>query len=183
MVGMTSTGLQMTVEQYLALPEEKPYREYAYGEVTAKAMPDDDHITLAYWVGVPFVALLRDLGGRAGPEPRCRFDTERGPEYRLPDFAYWRPDKPRKEGNDVLPPTLAVEVRSPGERMSEQRDKCRYYRRYGVDVCWLIDPVSRTVEVFEGPLEGEPLPPGGSLRSPLLPGLEIPVRELFATLD
>ena len=181
---MTSTGLRMTAEQYLALPEEKPYREYVYGEVIAKAMPDDDHGELAALLGR---ALLdwrdEELGGRAGQEIRCRFDTERGPEYRLPDVAYWRPDKPRKDGDDTLPPTLAVEIRSPDETMAEQRRKCLYYRRYGVDICWLIDPISRTVEVFEDDLEGEPLAPDGVLSSSRLPGLRIPVSRLFASLD
>ncbi|MCC7364705.1 MAG: Uma2 family endonuclease [Dehalococcoidia bacterium] len=180
---MTSTQVRMTVEQYLALPEEKPYREYVCGEVIAKAMPDDDHGQLVYTLAQLAGPALTELGGRAGPEIRCRFDTERGPEYRLPDFAYWRPDKPRKDGDDVLPPTLAVEVRSANETASEQRAKCAYYRHYGVDVCWLINPVSRTVEVFEGDLEAEPLAPDASLTSPLLPGLAIPVRQLFAALD
>ena len=116
---MASPELRMTVEQYLALPEEKPYREYVHGEVIAKAMPDDDHGHIVYTLGELAAASLAEFGGRAGPEIRCRFDTERGPEFRLPDFAYWRTDRPRKDGKDTLPPALAVEVRSDSETMAE----------------------------------------------------------------
>ena len=180
---MTPTGLRISVQEYLALPEEKPYREYVYGEVVAKAMPNEDHIGLAGELIVR-LAPLRDVpGGLLGPEPRVRFDTERGPEYRLPDVAYWRAGKPRRDGKELLPPTLAIELRSPEETMAEQRAKCRYYRRYGVDIAWLFDPATRTAEVFEGGRDGERLGTEGVLSSPLLPGLQLAVAGLFAVLD
>jgi Uma2 family endonuclease len=179
-----TVGLRMTVEQYLALPEEKPYREYVCGEVVPKAMPNIDHAELVDAIAEGIRALRRELGGKSGPEVRVRFDTERGPEYRLPDYAYWRPERPVRDGKDQLPPTLAVEVRSPDEAMSDQREKCRYFRRYGVDVCWLIDPESRSVEVFEGARDGEVLTAAaGALGSPLLPGFRLKLADLFAVLD
>lgn len=112
----------MTVEQYLALPDEKPYREYAYGEVIRKAMPDDDHAEITRLI-TQRINTWRDQGtGAERPEPRCRFDTERGPEYRLPDFAYWRPDEPRKDGVDLLPQGRGRGAVA-GETRAEQREK------------------------------------------------------------
>lgn len=99
--------------------------------------------------------------------------------YRKPDYAYWLPGV--HDGDDSLP-SLAVEVRPPGETMASQRRKCREYREAGVLVCWLIDPIARVVEVFEGDVDAEPLPADGVLRSEQIPGFEVGVRELFAAL-
>jgi Uma2 family endonuclease len=98
----------------------------------------------------------------------------------MPDAAYWLPGIP--SGNDSLP-TVAVEVRSPGETMASQRRKCRQNREAGIPIAWLIDPISRTVEVFEGDLDGEPLAPGTALRSELLPGFELSIAELWVLID
>ena len=180
---MTPTGLRIPVQDYLALPEEKPYREYIDGEVVAKAMPNEEHVVLAGELILRLAPLRVELGGMLGPEPRVRFATPRGPEYRLPDVACWRPETPRREGADLLPPTLAVEIRSPDETMDDQRLKCRYYRAYGVAVAWLVDPATRSVEIFEGERDGVRLGPGETLSSPLLPGIELPLTALFAVLD
>lgn len=173
----------MTVEEYLSLPEEKPYREYVDGEVLSKAMPNEDHILLVDELGYAIHGYRRINGGASGPEPRVRFTTPAGIAYRLPDYAYWAPGQVRTEGADLLPPTLAVEVRSPDEPLEAQREKCRWMRRYGVDVCWLIDPGTRTVEVFEAGREDVVLRGGSVLTSAHLPGFELHLADLFATLD
>jgi Uma2 family endonuclease len=56
-------------------------------------------------------------------------------------------------------------------------------RANGVDVCWLIDPETRSVEVFEGAKDGETLEADGTLASASLPGFTLPLRDLFAVLD
>ena len=180
---MTRTGLRITAEEYLALPEEKPYREYVYGEVVAKAMPNEDHGALQIELGIRLSPLRAEPGGRLASEPRVRFDTERGEEFRLPDVAYWRPEKPRRDGDVMLPPTLAIEIRSPDDTMAEQREKCRYFRQYGVDVCWLFDPTTRTVEVFEGDVDGVLRGTNDILTSALLPGIRLRVGDVFSVLD
>lgn len=83
----------------------------------------------------------------------------------------------------MMPPTLAVEVRSPDDTMAEQRAKCRFYRNHGVDVCWLVDPASRTVEVFEAGREGAVLGANDTLTTPHLPGFALELSALFAVLD
>src|SRR5690606_14431265 len=92
-------------------------------------------------------------GGEGGPEPHARFDTHDGLYYRLPDVGYWAPGKPLGPDNVALPPTLAIEIRSPGQSLREMRDKCRFMLANGVDVCWRIDPDRRLAKVFEGGAE------------------------------
>ena len=98
-------------------------------------------------------------------------------------MAYWAPGKPQGDGYRMLPPTLAVEVRSPDETMAEQRAKCRFYRHHGVEVAWLIDPEARTVEVFDADRDGETLSADAALESSYLPGFSLPLEKLFAVLD
>jgi Uma2 family endonuclease len=171
-------GLRMTEEQYLALPEEKPYLEYVDGVALQKPMPNSQHGDLVGRITYFLGGYAELHGGKYRPEARVALGL--APNYRLPDTAYWAPG--RLSGDDSLP-TLAVEVRSPDQTLDELRTKCRFYRANGVDVCWLVDPASRTVEVFEGARDADRLPAEGTLESPLLPGFSVPLAKLFAVLD
>lgn len=171
-------GARMTEEEFLSLPEEKPYLEYIDGVVLQKPMANADHAELVGELDFQFGLYKRSHGGRFGPESRARL--EQGPGYRVPDTSYWAAG--RRSGTDSLP-TLAVEVRSPGQAMGELREKCRRFREAGVEACWLIDPEQRSVEVFEGNEDGKPLPADGALEAKALPGLSLPLAELFAVLD
>jgi Uma2 family endonuclease len=171
-------GQAMSVAQYLALPEEKPYLEYVDGVVTQKAMPTRKHSILTRLLNYYLTLYIDSHGGNGGPELRTKLAIGR---FRLPDTAYWAPDKPFEDGRNALPPTLAIEIRSPGEPMADQRAKCRMYREHGVDVCWLFDPEARTVERFEDDADGETMP--DVLESPYLPGFSLGLAQLWAALD
>ena len=67
--------------------------------------------------------------------------------------------------------------------MAELRRKCRSFRANGVEVCWLLDPQSRSVEVFEGERDGDRLVADAVLESPAMPGFTLTLSELFAVLD
>jgi Uma2 family endonuclease len=67
--------------------------------------------------------------------------------------------------------------------MASQRRKCRLYRSAGVPVVWLVDPVGRSVEVFDEGRDGVALPADGVLETVELPGFRLPLVELFAVLD
>lgn len=75
--------------------------------------------------------------------------------YRVPDLAFWAPDRSPAQADDIfLPPTLAVEIQSPGQTLGFLRTKCREYRDRGIDVAWLVAPARRAIEVFEAGLDG-----------------------------
>ena len=172
-------GVRMTPEQYLALREEKPYLEYVDGMVVQKPMPTEDHGALSFRIGLLIQLWTQDRPGHhIGVEVRTQLGEL--PNYRLPDMSYWAPG--RQYGGGAVP-TLAAEVRSPSQTMGELREKCRFFRRNGVDVCWLIDPESRTAEIFEGERDAEAVPAGGTLGSGYLPGFELRLEQLFAILD
>ena len=83
-----------------------------------------------------------------------------------------------------LAPDLAVEVLSVGNTLGEMARKRQDYFAAGLHLVWQVDPRTRTVEVFTAPdqstiLHETHILDGGTV----LPGLTLPLPELFAALD
>ena len=111
------------------LPEEKPALEYWDGVVLQKAVGKLDHGLVQRLLDHLFYLYSAEHGGKSLPEPTVYF-SQRG--YLQPDIAYWLPATPLGDRERLLPPTLAIEVRSPGESLRQQRQKCRWMRANGV---------------------------------------------------
>jgi Uma2 family endonuclease len=173
---------KLSLEEFRALPEQKPYLEYWNGEIVQKMAPQRNH----HYLQDEIAGILRDYrkqhGGHSGPEPTIDFFDPGDTRELIPDVAFWAPDKP-VGGPNMQPPTLAVEIRSVGQSASMLRAKCRYYRANGVDVAWLVDPESRTVELFDEGRDGAVLGKDNALECEALPGLRLDLRELFSVLD
>lgn len=168
-------GVRMTPEEYLALPEEKPYLEYVDGMVLQKPMANEEHGELAARLAHFLTLWLGEGLGRIGVEVRAKLGEL--PNYRLPDVSYWKAGIPRGE---QAPPTLAVEIRSPDQTMAELQRKCDFLRSTGVEACWLIDPAARTAELWEGRRKGTQIE---TLKADCLPGFELTLEQLFRILD
>jgi len=168
--------VRMTPEQYLALPEEKPYLEYVDGVVLQKPMPQEEHVELVAELIYQLKIWMKVHKGRTGPEARAKLGKL--PNYRLPDLSYWKPGIPR---GHQAPPTLAVEVRSKAQTLAELQRKCEFLRASGVEACWLIDPSTRTAQVFEG--RARKGRAADVLRAECLPGFELSLGDLFSVLD
>ena len=83
----------------------------------------------------------------------------------------------------VIPiiPEIAAEVLSPTETPRMIHRKLKQYFGAGVKEVWLIDPDVREIEIWKGPSLPDPVLAGGDvLTSALLPGLALPLEELFA---
>ena len=176
------TTTKLTLEQFLALPETKPYCEYIDGEAVPKPMANKPHGNLVTRLAARFDTYMDRSGGSGGPELSVLLRDAVRDRVLLPDMAYWAPGRPTGD-YPLAPPTLAVEVRSPSQTLEDQRAKCRFYRSHDVDVAWLVDPDSRTVEVFEAGRDGIALSVGAALESPHLPGFALLLDDLFAVLD
>lgn len=171
-------GQRMSEAEYLALPDEKPYLEYVDGVVLQKPMPTRGHGWLAGRLIFQFGLYAQTAGGNYGPEIRMRLPSSGN--YRLPDTAYW--SAARVAARDPLP-TLAVGVRSPGQSISELRRKCRAFREAGVDACWIIDPIRKIAEVFEGERDRALVPGDGVLECASMPGFRVHLADLFSNLE
>jgi len=104
----------MSVEEYLAHPEEKPYLEYVNGEALAKPVPGFDHSDIVAPLMVALAEHRTYHGGHPATEARTRFEGPEGMSILLPDVAYYAAGR-RRRGATLPQPTLAVEARPPDE--------------------------------------------------------------------
>jgi Uma2 family endonuclease len=124
-----------------------------------------------------------DLGEMAGADATTRLLPGL---VRIPDCAFfsWEHLPGRMLPKEPIPgmvPDLAVEVLSEGNTPGERKRKLKEYFLAGVRLVWFVDPRKRIVEVFTAPDSStvhteEQTLDGGEV----LPGLQLPVREVFA---
>lgn len=108
---------------------------------------------------------------------------------RIPDVAFvtqvrYRAAKVRGVAVPLLVPDLVVEVLSAGNTRKEMLIKRGEYFSAGVRLVWMVDPKTRTVEVYKSPddsitLTGDRAIDGGDV----LPGFSMSLHEIFAELD
>ncbi|WP_017326683.1 Uma2 family endonuclease [Synechococcus sp. PCC 7336] len=136
-------------------------------------------------------ALLSQLGHWAARNPsgigfssQTIFQLPNGAK-RMPDFAWvWRErwDKltpEQKRGFPPLAPDFVVELRSPSDSLQELQAKMQEYARAGVPLGWLIDPIRRTVEVYQPDVETKIVRTDAIAGDPLLPGLTLDLLRLW----
>jgi Uma2 family endonuclease len=86
-------------------------------------------------------------------------------------------------GAKVIPivPDIAIEVLSPSETQRMIFRKLKQYFEAGVKEVWLIDPETRTVEIWTSPNPPDrDLSIGDTLTSPLIPGFALSLERLFS---
>lgn len=177
---------RLTLEEFLALPEEEPALEYEDGKVTQKVSPKGKHGGLQG----ALVELFNRFSGprklaRAFPELRTTFGgTSRVPDVTVFTWTRIPRDDLGEIADDIFePPDIAVEIASPDQRLERLMQRCRAYVAQGVNLALLVDPRSRSVWLFtpdgsERELRGEdPIDV-----SSVLPGFELTAQELFDTL-
>jgi Uma2 family endonuclease len=178
-------GARMTLDEFLALPEEKPRLEYADGVVTQKVAPQFDHTSLQTDILSRFNRLGQELQhGIARPETRI-VTPGWSP---VPAVSYYRkervkPESPRRFGKIEIPPDIAVEIISPDQSVGELLKKCLRYAEIGVAVSLVIDADDETVYAMR---PGQPLQVlRGDDRIDLddvLPGFDLAVNALFGSI-
>jgi Uma2 family endonuclease len=178
---------RMTLEEFLALPEEEPALEYEDGEVTQKVSPNIWHSGvqngIAEWING--YARPRRLA-RAFPELRARFPRA----SRVPDVAVYVWDRiPRDDTGKIVfttasaPPDIAIEVVSPGQRINAVIRRLLAYVAEGVRVAVSVDPDDESVVVVRP--DTMPLALSGKEVLDLgddVAGLQTPVARLFDAL-
>ena len=192
-------GARMTLEEFLALPEEKPYLEWDAGVVTQKDMPDepllgvvsqkmapqDDHSLLTRRV-VDAFARFGEASHRGLGFVEKRFKL---PGWSpVPDVSFYRrerlrPQSRRRMGEQQGLPDVAVEIVSPEQRVTSLLQKCLRYAEAGVTVSLIVDQDDEAVILIR------PGQPTQVLRgndridlSDVLPSFDMTVEELFASV-
>jgi len=142
---------------------------------------------LAVWIGhllLGFVAPRR-LGEVLGPDCGFVLFPDRA-LVRAPDVAFVRAERlvdQDESGFFHLAPDLAVEVRSPTDRLPDVLAKVAMELEAGVALVWLVDPPARTVAVYTVGQAVRVLGEGHALEGrDVLPGFRVEVAEIFRPL-
>ena len=117
------------------------------------------HTHFAFELARALATIAERRGWNAAGDCMGLFDSDAN--YRVPDAVIWRPGQESERGLESA--IVVVEVLSPSD---ESREKQPFYAAVGVAESWIVDPITRAVEVYV--LEAGryvPVPPS---RSPVL---------------
>ncbi|RCJ31590.1 hypothetical protein A6770_19635 [Nostoc minutum NIES-26] len=148
---MSATTSQLTLEEFLKLPETKPASEYINGEIIQKPMPKGKHsrLQLSLCNSINEVAESQKIA-YAFPELRCSFGTR----SIVPDVAVFKwsriPfDADGEPFNDfLLSPDWTIEILSPEQSSNRVIGNILYCLQHGCQLGWLIDPEDRSIVIF-----------------------------------
>jgi Uma2 family endonuclease len=181
---MQSTRLRFTYRDYLLLPEGDR-RELIEGDFYVVPAPSIWHQTIAANLGMALRAFAR--GNRLGTVLWAPTDVVLSPESVVqPDILFISNERRGiiTEDNVSGAPDLVVEILSPSTADRDRELKLTLYARYGVREYWIVDPEDSSVEVMaleEAGVESARRYTTGRVESPVLPGLEIALAEIFAS--
>ena len=180
------TKPRVSLDEFLAMEETKPYLELMDGEVIEKPMPTPSHGTIV-------IEAATELNLHKRRDPRVRVETDvrhadiDNDWVYLPDISVTRKDRrlpaAEESGPVLVFPDLAIEVLSPGDRPGRALRRVSYYLRAGTTLIWLIDPEDESVTVFErGEAPRVFSAPELLTGEPVLEGFTLDLGRLFATL-
>ena len=170
------------LEQEPRHPTEKYY--LIDGELCIKMAPSELHGETASLIAHYLLAYVLPRGlGRVGIEVGFHPPGNRGTVL-LPDVSFISKARMAKRAlSSYVPymPDLAVEVVSPSQSLAQVRRKAEVYLRHGTALVWLIDPESKTAEVWQQGLEQrEIIDADGELSgADILPGFQLSLRTIF----
>ncbi|TAF06014.1 MAG: Uma2 family endonuclease [Nostocales cyanobacterium] len=177
---------QITLDDFLKLPETKPASEFINGEITQKPMPQGEHsrLQIKLCTTINQVAETQKIA-YAFPELRCTF----GGDTIVPDIAVFRWERIPKTASGKISnrfeihPDWVIEILSPDQQQKKVLSKLLHCSRNGTELGWLMNPEEESVlAVFPGQkvelYESED-------KLPILAGidLELTVTEVFSWLN
>lgn len=176
---------RLTYDDYVLLPEDGQRHEIIDGELYVTPSP----VTLHQRIGI---RLTLRLGGFVelhglGEVFAAPYDVVFSPhDVVQPDLLFISNERSAivTEDNVQGAPDLAIEILSKSTRRLDEVVKLDLYGRSGVLEYWIFDPSRGSLRIFRRAgdalrLAAE-LAGGGVLTTPLLPGFELPLSEIFS---
>jgi hypothetical protein len=126
--------------------------EIAFGALHTHPRPTPRHSVAANAVGSMITGPFQfGTGGPGGWLFMTEPELHLGPHVLVPDIAGWRRERLPKLPDTAYvetPPDWLCEVLSPATERFDRTDKLDVYATFGVEHCWYVDPIVRTLEVF-----------------------------------
>ena len=176
----------MTVADLDALPDDGNRYELIEGELFVSCAPGLPHQLVLHNLQVRLAIYLdSNPVGIIAPGPGAVFSNY---DAVIPDLVFVSNERWESiVANDrfIAAPELVIEIVSPGSenRARDLKAKRRLYGKHGVEEYWVVDSESRSVLVFRlqstGLEEVLILRNDDRISSPLLPGLELKLSDIF----
>ncbi len=179
---MSTTTAPITVEQFLALPEDDSVRrELIGGEVITMARAGQQHeIVKSNFIHELAGFLKHNSIGRLMSETSYRLSPHDAPQ---PDVSVVLRGRLQPGGRSLISicPDIAVEVVS-SETASFLQSKVKLYLQHGARAVWVAYPEQRIIHVYTAAGVSE-LSGDHPLEAPdILPGFSVPASAFFADL-
>ncbi len=139
----------MTYEDYAKLPEGAPYQLIG-GELVMSPSPVPYHQKILRDIGFEIYRFVRERDlGEVFYAPIDVYLQET--ETYQPDIIFISKDRLEIIGEKKIegPPDLVIEILSEATAYYDLRHKKKVYERTGVREYWIVDPMERSIEVYE----------------------------------
>jgi Uma2 family endonuclease len=178
---MTATGIRMTADELLRLPDNGMRRELIAGELHEMPPAGGEHGYVGNRAQIELGIFLKqhpEIGGSLFLA-ETGFRLARNPDtVRAPDISYVGPDRlhlARVRSFPELAPDFVVEVVSPNDTASEVQEKAEEWLRAGVRLVWVMFPATRSAMTYladgtvqllhaDDTITGDPVLPGFACR-------------------
>lgn len=178
---------KMTYDEYCLLPEDRNQYELFDGELVMTPSPSREHQKVVLRLA-RFLAdhVERQTLGEVYISP---LDAIFDPYTVLqPDILFVSKERLAEVGRERIEgaPDLVVEVLSPSTFYKDLRRKMAVYSRFGVEEYWIVDPETKTIELYGRGQKGKEglelvrrFSAGETLESRLLAGFRLEVSIIF----
>jgi Uma2 family endonuclease len=179
---MSLQTTKLTYDDYVLIPDDGLRHEIIDGEHFVNPAPNRKHQTVS-------VNLILALGThvrahRLGAIYHAPFDVVLSrTDVVQPDIVFVSNAREESLTNANLQgaPNLAIEILSPSTRKLDTVVKLQRYELFGVDEYWIVDPETEDVAVYRRSGDRlERVEAADPITSPLLPGLAVTLRDVFA---
>ena len=182
----TEPSVRLTYEDYLLIPEDGKRHEIIDGIEYVAAAPNVRHQRIVLRLANRLYNYVEETGTGevlVAPVDNILSDTD----VVQPDVLFVSEGRAGiVEGRGLVEaPDLVVEVLSPSNRRHDEVRKLQLYERFRAGEYWILDPERDTATVYrlEGARYGNPqrlrAEADDRLTTPLLPGCEIALADLF----
>jgi len=175
--------IKLTYRDYLLLPEDSRY-ELIEGDLFMVPSPNELHQRISKRLEYELITFVEDR--ELGEIYDAPFDVVLSTHNVVqPDILFVARERRGiiTDKNIQGAPDLIIEILSPGTSDRDLIVKRTLYAKYGVKEYWIVDPVAESIEICRLAQSGmetfQVYLKENTLKSPLLPGLELNLTKIF----
>lgn len=185
---MSRATRKLSLAEFLVMPQSSDRTELVNGEIIPKVSPKYKHSL----VQGRFFRIIDDWSqeqqcGICLPEWAIVLQRQGQDWVPVPDLTYVSEQRLPADWDEdeacPVPPELVIEIISPGQSFGEMTQKATDYLQAGVSRVWVADNQAQSVTAFGANEFPQTYWIGDVISDELLPGLIIPLADLFASRE